>query len=310
MVDTGTDTEYATAISGDNETDIYNCRIFDNDGGVVLVANTAAIHNSQFYRNNNEYGVNIDGAAAGSGDITIEHCDFFSNNGGIRLQNNDGTNEIVKNCIIHNNDNYGVYADTEITLTYSVISDSYSGMAIGASTYLANPLYVNEGAADPDDIDLNIKTIIAGDTANSAAKDLADDSRNSGSCNVAYIGAASTWTEITVPKPKIDFDMELVGGAVNKNRDGSVKSSKTGESLYCQMLWEGVSKTYAEYIITMLISSTSEVRIYFNPTTEASTYQTFYVLKNAKTGVSPKWWMHSDDGINSLSVQFARKYEE
>ena len=299
----------AIAIYGDNETDIYNTKIYSNDKAIELTANDVIISDSQFYWNDVDYAIDIDGAAAGSGDITIEHCDIFNNYGGIRLQNNNGTNEILKNNIIYDNDNYGIYADTTITHTYSIFVGTSSGATAGTSTIQFNPLYINDGAVTPSAIDLNIKTRIAGYNADSPAKDLADDSRNAGAYDVDYIGSITTWTSITIDKP---FDVrvwyEPVAGTKNISSDGTISYYKTGQTENVLLAYEAMIRSDFESVIAMWASSESQIRFYPDPVTSPNTYNV-YTLEREKLNGSSKMFELSETGIENVDIRFSRKYE-
>lgn len=302
------------AIKGDNETDVYNSKINDNDAGLYLTANVddAIIQDNEFYRNTVAAAIHIDGAAAVSGDITIKHNDLFENESAIRLENNHGTNEILKNNIIHNNDNYAVEADTAASISYSIRTDPLSGCTDGSSVILANPLYINEGAVTPSAIDLNIKTKVEGYPSDSPAKDLADDTRNAGSHDVRYIGAATSWTSITVAKPRrgtIDVWYEPVGGQKSVGQDGTVEYSKKGQTENVKIKWVGELKANFDLIRAMWASTESEVRIYFQPSTTPAAYNTYTMTRKTLNASVPLYEL-SETGVAGHEIEFARKFEE
>jgi hypothetical protein len=166
------------------ELNITNSVIYDNDAGLFTKNEKVLIKDSQFYRNNNDYSICIDGAAV-TDEITISHLDIFNNNGGIRFTNNSG-NEIVKNSIIHSNNGDGIIADINIQLSYSLYSDTTIDADVIAAVLFGDPLYVNEGISVPADVDLNLQSIKTGYSVDSQAVGLADDARNSGSLDVTY----------------------------------------------------------------------------------------------------------------------------
>ena len=310
----GLSTILGYAVYGDTESDFYNNRFFDNDAGIYLTANKALIHDNQFYRNqaSGGYAIHIDGAAAAGGDITIEHNDITQNNAGIRLENNTGgDSEVVKNNIIHDNDNYGINADTDVNYSYTVITDSTNNATAGTSVVLFNPLYIHEGADDPENIDLNIKVRVLGYFTDSPAKLLADDTRNAGSYNVQYIGSETSWTEITVAKPLfMEPYLEAAGGSVHVKRDGSLSSGKIGQSEYIEMKWEAVSDADRTSLRGLWVSDETECRIYPDPDENPDSYNIYFLVRNKKFPLGPKYWMQSDLGAEDILLLFGRKYEE
>jgi hypothetical protein len=293
-------------ISSDSNVDIKNSKIYDCDVGTDTTADTSTFTDSQFYRISKGYAIDVDGAATSTGDITVEHCDIFDCYGGIRLQNNDGDNEVVKNNILHDINVYAIYADTTITLDNSIYTDSLSGVTIGSSVSKINPLYVNEGFNNPADIDLNLKTKILGYPADSPAKDLADDDRNAGAINVVYLGSETAWTSITVPKPQIIPIEGVYSGAVNtQRRDGSYSSYKDGESEVIKMRWSALSTADFALIKTMWRSSSSTVRIYPDPVTSPYNYEVYTLLRNS-LNMGVVFVTLGDYGVQTIELTFAK----
>jgi len=299
-------------VSGDNECDFYNNLFYSSDAGIYLGTgvNDCIVQDNIFYWISEDYAVNINGAAASSGDITVEHNDIFDCNAGLRLQNNNGSNEVVKNNNIHGNTGYGIYADTTITITYTIITDTTSGVTNGTSTILANPLYINEGQVTPGDIDLHIKTTVEGYFANSPAYGLADDTRNAGAYDVRYVGSQTTWSSITVPKPiSMKPYLKPVDATNRVKRDGSITSKKTAQTEYLPLEWMDIDKTYYDDLLTVWSQNEAEVRIYCQPTTSPNTYNTYYILWNSDFSEFSDYWMHSADGRSKVKFVFARKFE-
>ncbi len=304
-----TDNIIFKAIYSNSEVNLYNCIIRDNDAGIYTLENKSVIHDSQFYRNNKGYAIDIDGAAASSGDIIVEHCDIFNNYGSIHFENNHGTNEIIKNNIFHDNDN-GFDAETAASFSDSVCTDTNINVTDGADVVRMNPLYINEGASDPDDIDLDVKVRIVGDYADSPAKDLADDTRNAGSINLQYIGEDTSWTEITIPKPD-KFGppyIKFLASSIVK-RDGSVSSEKKGQTEYLPIKWKGLENTYAEDVLDMWLAESPLVRVYPDPVTYPDDYDLFYKIWDSNMSEGAEFWPLSRTGVSDIEIMLARGYE-
>ncbi len=300
------------AICGDNETDIHNSIIHDNGGGIWLGASVdnCIIKDNLIYWNDKDYAITIDGAAAAGDDISITHNDIFGNYAGIRLENNHGANETLDNNNIHGNSNDGVNADVEVTLNYTVLTDDVTNAASGTAVILANPLYLNEGAVTPGDLDLHIKTIVEGYFANSPAYLLADDGRNSGAYDVRYIGSRTTWSSMIIPKPlSMKPYLKPVDASKRIKKDGSVSSNKGGQTEYLPLQWQGIDKVYYDLILPFWCGDKNETRIYAQPTTSPDTYNIFYLLWDDDLPEYANFWKHSQDGVNDLKLLFARKFE-
>jgi hypothetical protein len=293
-------------VSSDSNIDIKNSIIYDCDVGPDTTEDTSTFTDSQLYRISKGYAIDVNGAATSTGDIAVEHCDIFDCYAGIRLQNNDGDNEVVKNNILHDINVYAIYADTTITLNNSIYTDSLSGVTIGSSVSKINPLYVNEGFNNPADLDLNLKTKILGYPADSPAKDLADDYRNAGAINVVYLGSETAWTSITVPKPQIIPIEGVYSGAVNtQRRDGSYSSYKDGESEVIKMRWSALSTADVALIKTMWRSSSSTVRIYPDHVTSPYNYEVYTLLRNS-LNMGVVFVTLGDYGVQTIELTFAK----
>lgn len=177
----------SSAISSNNYVDISNCKIFNNTDGINVSVNKFKVNNSQFIYNTG-IALHINGSAAANGDITIDHCDFFKNQSGLRLENNSGTREIVKNSIFHDN-TQAVNATATTSVSYSVISDPVINIIMGTGAVAGDPFYIDDGISDPNTIDLNIRTLFMGYPADSPALNRADDGRNAGALDVEYVTA-------------------------------------------------------------------------------------------------------------------------
>jgi hypothetical protein len=286
---------------------ISRCVVCDNDKGIFAQANTVSITDSQFYGNSLGYAIDIDGAAASSGDITVEHCDIFDNYGSIHLENNNGTNEIIKNNILYDNA-LGIDAENDVDLSYSVCTDTHVSATSGASVLSANPLYLNEGYLDEDDLDLNIKIEDLGYHATSPAYDLADDDRNAGAYDVKYIGTVPSWSSITLDKPDgFDGVIESVK-IINQKDNGTTSSRLKGRTETIKLKWSAIPVADWDELDALIDSGASEVRLYPDPTTHAADYDT-YSIEYADLKCSPKYWRLSDRGNQDVELILSRKYE-
>jgi hypothetical protein len=294
---------------GSFKVDTNNCDIHDNDSGFYLTCNTVTIEDSLFYRLGKDYAIYINGAAAALGNITLEHLSIYNNYRGRRLENNNGANEVVKNCIFSANNNFGLQAETTMTLTYAIILDATSGIANGTGVVLANPLYINDGLVDEDDTDLHIKLKILGYITNSPAYNGADDSRDLGAYWCEYVGEQTTWSSMTLTKPEVIPTKREYSGAVNVQlADGSYDSYKESQSELVELKWKGVSNADYDEIDELWCSDNNSIRVYFNPTTETTTYYNFTLLRQPmNAGV--EHWLIDSVAKQDVSLFLARTYE-
>ena len=304
--ESSTENVNCTAISSDSHVDITYSKIHDCDIGVITTEDTSNFSDSQFYRINKGYAIDVDGAAGTGAGINIEHCDFFDCYGGVHLENNDG-GEVIKNCIFHDISVYAIDAEIALTVTYCVVTSSVTTtVTLGSYTNRGNPDYVNEGYTDPDDTDLNLRVKVLGYPGNSAAYALADDSRNAGSIDVKYIGTETTYTSITVPKPnKIDVTYQHAGATNTQRKDGSWSSGKDGQSEIITMTWDGIAATYMAQLLTMWKTDEMDVLIYPDPVTYPTSFEQWTILREPMGGgvASPTL---SDLGAQGVQLKFAK----
>jgi hypothetical protein len=295
------------AVYSDSDITAQYCSIHENGAGFYTEEATSDIQDCIFYKNEDGPAIHIKGAAASSGDITIEHCTLFNNYTGIRLESNNGSNEVLKNLIIHDNVNYGIQATTAVTYTYSTNTDTLLNASAGASVLLTNPLFINEGVLDVDDTDLNLRSSLLGYTTSSPAIDLADDSRDAGAYYRVIIGSAVTWTTITLYKPikGVNVWTEPVKGIKNIRKDGSISTTREALTEYIQLDFLGVSNAdYAE-ILALLQNDDSQVRIYPDPVTSPSAYNTYKYVYGTING-SASHYKLTRTGRGSNTIIFAR----
>lgn len=294
---------------GSFKVDTNNCDIHDNDAGYYLTTNAVTIEDSLFYRLGKSYAIYINGAAAALGNITLEHLSIYNNYRGIRLVGNNGTNEIVKNCIFSANNNYGLQAQTAITLTYAILLDATSGVTNGTGVVLANPLYVNDGLITEADTDLHIKLKVLGYITNSPAYNGADDSRDLGAYWCEYVGEQTTWSSMTLTKPEVIPTKREYSGAVNVQlADGSYDSYKESQSELVELKWKGVLNADYDEIDELWCCANNSIRVYFNPITETTTYYNFTLLRQPmNAGV--EHWLIDSVAKQDVSLFLARTYE-
>ena len=293
---------------------ISNVLVKDNDTGLEFGSNNVSISYSQFYRllAASAYALHINGAAAASGDITVNHCDIFNCSKGVYFSYNNGSNEVLKNSIIHQCAGYGIIADTEITFNNCVNTCDTSGAAEGTKVVNLNPMYINEGAIDPDDIDLNLKIRAIGYPITSPAYLLADDSENAGSLLVDYTYEETSRTTIQLPKPRISIDYQAVNPVKHTAPDGSDTFYYDALREIIVLAWGSLLKDDFDTVLAMCNFRGTDklVYLYLEPTTEPVSYLET-TLSWAELPGSPEYPVQSDLGVNrSITITLTRPYPE
>jgi hypothetical protein len=300
---------YASAMRSDDAVSIENSIIQDYDSGISVVANDFSMNNTNVFRINHGYAIDVDGAAAVLDDILFDHCDFFACYGGIHLENNNGTNETIKNCIFHDNAVYAIDAETEVTFSNSICTDAVTGAAEGSSVRHANPLYKNEGYIDPDDTDLTLKNSDVGDGITSPGITLGDDGKNAGAIDDIYPGSGVSWSEIEITKPEVLPITREYAGAVNLQlASGDYESYFDGRSEMLKFKWKGISNDDYDELDKVLDCDSNELLIYFEPDTNPAIYYAFTLLREA-VSAGNSYYLLDSVGKEDVEVSVARKYE-
>lgn len=291
--------------------DIQNCLVHDNKQGVYSNSNTNTITNNLFYRNTSGYGACLTGTAASSGDITVEHNTFFQNATGLQMENNNGTNEIIKNNIFSENTTYDINAENAMTTTYSIVSESKcANVTASSGCTTANPLFENDGSYDEDDTDLTLKMRVLGDYSDSPAYMLADDAidRDAGAWDVIVIGQAETYSTVTITKPVqgIDLDYEVVGARKSRAKSGKTRTGKDAHVEVVKITHDGITTANFLKLLDMVLADDSEVDIYWNPTSDPNTYFTYTLVYETVSG-SAKNYRNNAHGKQDVKLVFERK---
>lgn len=235
---------------------------------IYLDVNTADILYSQFYRL--QGGLTIDGAAAVPGNININHCDYFANYTGLKFENNSG-NEKIRNSIFHNVPSESIEADNQVTLDNSLLTSDTINVTENGCIH-ANPLYINEGASDPAQIDLNLKIRDMGYLATSPAYGLGDGSENAGSCDVSYNFKETSRTEIVLPKENLNIDYIPVNAVTQKRADGSARFYKDAIQEAIEVPWDSLLADDFDKVLAMVASEKDSVLIYPEPVSNPTYY--------------------------------------
>lgn len=301
------------AIEADDALVFTNCSIHDNLGGVYNQEDSFLPTDCLIYRNSPGYGLHIDGTAAGSGDITIDHCTIFANKYGLRLENNGGTNEIVKNSIFYDNDVYGINADVAMVYTYCLNTDTNNNASSSTGAQKANPLFINEGELVPADTDLQIKLLLLGYPANSPAYLLADDTtpdRDAGAWNVTVIGSATTWTSFRLEKPGDGIQPKHIpsGETETDRKDGSTGSDvEAWKEKWDLDFKKGIRNSEYDNIMLMMTCGNSQIRFYPDDTTNPNDYNVYNLIYGTIEAGAEHYKL-TETGRQRLTISFERAY--
>lgn len=307
------DTDNAWAVYTTGELDAQKNSVHDNGCGFYIQNNKATIKNNLFYRNSTNYACHIKGTAASSGDIIDEHNTYFDNYAGLQLEDNGGSNEIVKNDIFNRNSVYGIKAETAMTFTSSINTDTNSNATAGTGSLATNPLFVNQGDLDEDDTDLQLRMLSLGDYADSPAYQLGDDTspdRDAGAYDAIIIGEATTWSSVTVAKPPtgIDITYEMVGDEHKRAKDGTPQSKLDAIVEVVSIKHDGCTNAIFETLLDVVNCGDPTIRWYPDPTTYPTTYFTYKLVYENIKG-SSKLYKLTRTGRQDAEITFARAYE-
>ena len=299
-------------IYSDDEVNVDHCQINDGDIGIYAATTASIIKNNLFYRLASGYACHIDGTAATGPTIEFSHNTVFDCYGGLRLENNGGS-ELVKNNIFHENDIYDVNAETAITMTYSLYTGNLNNVTSGASVIKANPLFINEGAIDPDDIDLQIKLRLLGYPADSPAYQLADDTtpdRDAGAWDIIPIGSATTWTYFTFEKPAkgIDLKYEPIGALINKRKDGSIKTGFDDLLEIIEFTFEGIRNAEFNNFLLMVACKKSQIKLYPDFITNPTHFNLYEIIYETFSASAAHYKL-TRTGRQKFIISFGRAYE-
>ena len=304
------DFDYTPAyISTTADYDVQYCILHDGEYGINAVANTGTFKNNIGYWNTN-YVLYQKGTAASLAAIDIQQNTFFDNSYGLGLEDNGGY-ELVKNNIFSDNSNYDIYAENAMSTTYSILTGSSYHCTTSTGCIAANPLFIDTGVYDVDDIDLNLKLRILGDYSDSPAYQLSDATidRDAGAWDSIVVGDATTWTTIYLTKPAatgIETNYKFVNPTYKQMKAG-VNTSK--ESMLEE--WKlklTVENDEFEDILSMMSCSSNLIRFYPDPYTYPSTFITCKLIYNPFKGFTKNYRLMKT-GRQDVEISFARVYE-
>lgn len=297
-------------INSNTELNIYNSIFKNISDTIYTVSNKSKIKNCILTSFKNNYTLWIKGAAAASGDIEITHNTIFDNYSGIKLENNNGANEIVKNNIIHDNSNFGLWATTQVSESNSINTCSNYNVLNVSKILNQNPLFINEGYYNPDQLNLNLKLKVLGFKTDSPAYKLADDSKDAGAYDIIYVGYGDSWNNITIKKPikGIAVKRNPVGENVIIKKDGSIETSVSGWTEYIEFSYDGIDNDDYAHILTMMTCGVNLVRLYMSPTTYPNEYIIYKIVYDSISGSAKDHYKLNRTGKNDVKFTLARGY--
>jgi len=154
---------------------------------------------------------------------------------------------------------------------------------------------------------------IFGDYADSPAYNLADDEidRDAGCWDIIPVGAATTWSTMTVEKPDkgIERVIEIVGARQTIKKSGVTESDYDALREVITVKYQGNRNSEADKLLEMIACKNNQIRFYANPTTYPNDYQTeTLIYENIK--MFAKCWVADPEFKEDLIVKFTRAYED
>ena len=293
------------AIENYSKLEIYNCFFKNNGQSIKSTSNFMKIYQSIFYNSFREVAIQNIGSGA---DIIIDSTTFHNNASSINLKNNDGT-EILKNLIIYDNTLYSISADNQIQIKFSCVTGILENTSLGEGSFNRDPLFVNDGYANVDQLDLNLQSKYSGSTSMSPCLDANSFGRNMGAYDVGMSYKIVNWSMENLPKPKtINKRITPVNPIYIVASDGTPRSEAKVFSEIWTFEWDSLLKTDFENL-NRIVKKAGEVLIYLNPGTKQYDKEAFTVVNEKEVKASAKHFAFYNLGVEGVQFVVQRPVE-
>ena len=282
---------------------IENNAVLDVDYGLKTLSNSLSFKNNLFLRC--VTGTVLENSG-GSENIICDHNTFFNNYAGIELISNAGT-EIIKNSIFYTNNAFGVKTGVLLQIKNSICTDTLIISTLHSSSKNQNPLFVNEGIENPEQVDCHLQTQVGGFQLNSPAMNLGDDTYDAGCYRLEYTLAPSTYTSFVMIKPKkITFNYSPVNFSEVTMQDGTYDSSFDAIQQEINLEFDTLPSRYTKDLLTMYMKG-GEVRLYLNPISDPFLFETVK-MSYKDLPFESDFFKLNDHGTKGFKFTFIRKF--
>jgi hypothetical protein len=298
------DRKYAAyCIHGTGSLDMQGTLLANADGGVSISGSSIMCERNIFYRITEDAALTIKGAGNG---ISIRHNTFFNNYGAVRLISNNGQ-EIIRDSIFFDNENYALKADVQLTIGTSLCPDSLINAELDTRSVRHNPRFIDEGYGLEADMDLHLQHKDLGYAAHSPAIGIASDGTDAGAYLTEYVFVPPVYYTAVIDKPFLDFEMKPVGDVKLILDDGDIFTFKKSQHLQVKMKWKGIQNSdYAEVFKVWMRGG--DFLIYYDPVSSPEKYLIMKLIWG-DVSMSPELYRLARTGVGDVELIFIMKFE-
>lgn len=245
---------------------INNSLLYYSDEGITCTeANNIICEYSVFYYVMYNYVLKL--SSINTKTITINKCTFFNNYGGINIDTALISGE-VKNSVFHNQSSHDILVNNntgDVNVSYCCYTGDMSGVASITNSKTINPLFVDEGVYNINNVDLHLKSVYGGYPVNSPAIGMADDSGDAGAYIVSYIITEQTRDEIYLPKPLIQITYQPVNAIQTVSRTGQIFTKRDGLQKVYILTWKSMLIDDFNKLLDVIKCGKNSIYLYPDP---------------------------------------------
>jgi len=285
---------------------IYNSKIYYSDEGITCTkANNIICEYSVFYYVMYNYVLKL--SSINTKTITINKCTFFNNYGGINIDTALISGK-VKNSIFHNQSAYDVYIINNtgaVDVSYCCYTGNMSGVNSILNSRTLNPLFVDEGVYNINNVDLHLKSVYGGYPVNSPAIGIADDIGDAGAYIASYIITEQTRDEIYLPKPLIQITYQPVNAIQTVSRTGKIFTKRDGLQKVYILTWKSMLIDDYNKLLDVIKCGKNSIYLYPDPISSNDFINCTLVFENLSG--SPQFPVQFETGVYDCIIKLAHE---
>lgn len=285
---------------------IYNSKLYYSDEGITCIsANDIIAEYSIFYYIMYNYVFNL--SCETTKTITINKCTFFNNYGGIKIDTAYYTGT-VKNSIFHYHSANDIYVTNNIgtiDVSYTCYTGNMSGVDTITYSKTINPLFVDEGIYNIDNVDLHLRSIYGGYPVNSPAIGMADDGGDAGAYIVAYTVTEQVRSEIYLPKPLIQITYQPVNPAQVTTKTGQIFTKKDGLQKVYILTWRSMLNDDYDKLLDVVKCESNSIYFYPDPISSNDFINCKLIYDNLSA--SPQYPAQFEAGVFDCTIKLAHE---
>ena len=285
---------------------IYNSKIYYSDEGITCTkANNIICEYSVFYYVMYNYVLKL--SSINTKTITINKCTFFNNYGGINIDTALISGE-VKNSIFHNQSSHDILVNNntgDVNVSYCCYTGAMSGLASITNSKTNNPLFVDEGVYNINNVDLHLKSVYGGYPVNSPAIGIADDIGDAGAYIASYIITEQTRDEIYLPKPLIQITYQPVNAIQTVSRTGKIYTKRDGLQKVYILTWKSMLIDDYNKLLDVIKCGKNSIYLYPDPISSNDFINCTLVFENLSG--SPQYPVQFETGVYDCIIKLAHE---